>query len=112
MVSVRAATVLCMLIMLAAGLAWVAGAAARDPDESPGNHTFALPADPELLDTFRETPAEGVYNGTVRRSDGGDVAALKDPQLASQLVLLADASTRARSYFSIEPRKPYRIRRL
>ena len=97
MFSARAATVLCMVIMLTAALAWITGAAAGDPDESPGNHTFALPADPERLDAFREAAAETVYSGTVRRSDGGDVAALKDPQLVSQLVLLTDASARARS---------------
>ena len=35
------------------------------------------------------------YDPTVRRSDGGSVRALKDPKLASHLVLLAEAAARA-----------------
>ena len=90
-------TVLVLAICALAALAgFIASPANATGDTiAAANHTLVQPTDPELLESFRETGAAGVY-GTVRRSDGGEVGALKDPRLASPLVLLADASARAR----------------
>jgi len=71
---------------LLVALALVPCTPAAGRDGTPGE---ALPA------AAPTPPPAPRYHGVVRRSDGGDVGALKDAKLASHLVLLADAAARA-----------------
>src|SRR3990170_1837736 len=72
-------------------LAWTVASWAHAAGRSGAPVDGALPAPTAV----RTPPPAPEYEAVLRRSDGGDVRALKDGKLSSHLVLLADAAGRA-----------------
>ena len=87
---------LLFLLALGAAIVWVATTnAANRGDSQPGSPGEGGPSRLIAAGGLPTPESAPTYDPIVRRSDGGPVAALKDPKLDSNLVLLVDAAARA-----------------